>query len=91
MLPADSLKIALISFLISVAARQRHDDLAFPKRLMESKYDGSAARVIPERINNAIEEYYKERGWDGEGVPTKQNWLSWSWTAWTKPRSAESV
>jgi len=48
------------------------DDLAFPKRLMEPKPDGAAAGVIPEGIDQVVEEYYEKRGWDSEGVPTKE-------------------
>jgi aldehyde:ferredoxin oxidoreductase len=52
--------------------KTKADDLAFPKRLMEPKPDGAAAGVVPEGIENAIDEYYKKRGWDNEGVPTKE-------------------
>jgi len=52
--------------------KTKADDLAFPKRLMEPKPDGAAAGVIPEGIDQVVEEYYEKRGWDSEGVPTKE-------------------
>ena len=52
--------------------KTKADDLAFPMRLMEPKPDGAAAKVIPKGIEDAIEEYYEKRGWDSEGVPTKE-------------------
>ena len=48
----------------------KEDDMAFPKRLMEPK-DHPQAKV-PIGIEKAIETYYKHRGWDENGVPTKE-------------------
>ena len=28
--------------------------------------------MIPEGIDQVVEEYYEKRGWDSEGVPTKE-------------------
>jgi len=52
--------------------KTKADDLAFPKRLMEPKPDGVCAGIVPEGYEKAVEQYYKERGWDSEGVPTKE-------------------
>ncbi|MEM0095763.1 MAG: aldehyde ferredoxin oxidoreductase family protein [Candidatus Bathyarchaeia archaeon] len=51
---------------------KKEDDLQFPKRLMEPKKEGPAAGKVPKGIQDAVKKYYKHRGWDENGVPTKE-------------------
>jgi aldehyde:ferredoxin oxidoreductase len=44
---------------------------AFPQRIMEPKPDGYVAGVVPEGILDAVDDYYRYRGWDENGVPTQ--------------------
>ena len=46
------------------------DDFNYPKRFMEPVSDGPAAGKIPVGLEDAILDYYKERGWDEKGMPT---------------------
>lgn len=50
----------------------KKDDMAFPKRLMEPKATSESAGKVPLGIEKAIETYYKHRGFDENGVPTKE-------------------
>ncbi len=50
----------------------KKDDMAFPKRLMQPKSTSESAGKAPIGIENAIEAYYKHRGFDDNGVPTQQ-------------------
>lgn len=49
----------------------RKDDTIPPRLMMHAKETGAAAGVLPHypRIMN---DYYKHRGWDEEGIPTQQ-------------------
>lgn len=49
---------------------KKEDDLNYPKRFMEPVDEGPAAGKIPVGLEDAIMDYYKERGWDEEGKPT---------------------
>ena len=46
------------------------DDFSYPKRFMEPVDEGPAAGKIPVGLDDAILDYYKERGWDEKGMPT---------------------
>jgi aldehyde:ferredoxin oxidoreductase len=46
------------------------DDFNYPKRFMEPVDEGPAAGKIPVGLEDAIVDYYKERGWDEKGMPT---------------------
>lgn len=48
---------------------QKADDFNYPKRFMESVDKGPAAGKIPVGLEDAIFDYYKERGWDEYGKP----------------------
>ncbi|MCW3974889.1 MAG: aldehyde ferredoxin oxidoreductase family protein [Candidatus Bathyarchaeota archaeon] len=50
----------------------KKDDFTFPKRLMQPKTTSESAGKIPTGIEGAIEKYYVHRGWDKNGVPTKE-------------------
>ncbi len=51
----------------------KKDDMAFPKRLLEEpKTTSESAGKLPTGIEQAIEKYYKHRGWDENGIPTKE-------------------
>lgn len=45
-------------------------DFKYPKRFMEPVQEGPAAGKVPVGLEDAIMDYYKERGWDKEGRPT---------------------
>ena len=47
----------------------KESDFKYPKRFMEPVPDGPAAGKIPAGLDNAILDYYRERGWDEEGRP----------------------
>jgi len=51
---------------------RRKDDL-LPKRMSEPVQTGpiKGQKVTPEMYNIMLNEYYKERGWDKEGIPQK--------------------
>ena len=49
---------------------KKEDDFNYPKRFMEPVDEGPAAGKIPEGLDDAILNYYKERGWDEQGKPT---------------------
>jgi aldehyde:ferredoxin oxidoreductase len=51
---------------------KKADDFRYPKRFMEPVHEGPTAGKIPMGLDGAILEYYKERGWDENGVPTQQ-------------------
>ena len=46
------------------------DDFNYPKRFMEPVDEGPAAGKIPVGLDDAIVDYYRERGWDEKGMPT---------------------
>ena len=49
----------------------RKDDLALPPRLLgATRPDGTAAGQLP-NLGRMLEEYYKLRGWDQDGLPTR--------------------
>jgi aldehyde:ferredoxin oxidoreductase len=49
---------------------EKKDDFNYPKRFMEPVADGPAAGKTPQGLENAILDYYRERGWDENGKPT---------------------
>jgi aldehyde:ferredoxin oxidoreductase len=49
---------------------KKEDDFKYPKRFMEPVNEGPAAGKIPVGLDDAILDYYKERGWDENGRPT---------------------
>jgi aldehyde:ferredoxin oxidoreductase len=49
---------------------KKADDFNYPKRFMEPVDVGPAAGKIPVGLEDAIMDYYKERGWDADGKPT---------------------
>lgn len=49
---------------------KKQDDFNYPKRFMEPVDSGPAAGKIPVGLDDAIKDYYKERGWDKNGKPT---------------------
>ena len=46
------------------------DDI-LPKRLLTAKPDGKAKGKVPD-LGKMLPEYYRLRGWDDEGIPTKE-------------------
>ena len=48
---------------------KKEHDFNYPKRFMEPVHEGPAAGKIPTGLEEAIEDYYKERGWDEDGKP----------------------
>lgn len=49
----------------------RQDDV-FPSRLLRLvRNDGMAVGVLPE-LDKMLEEYYRLRGWDENGIPTEK-------------------
>jgi len=50
---------------------KKEDDFKYPKRFMEPVADGPVAGKIPVGLDEGILAYYKERGWDENGIPTK--------------------
>jgi aldehyde:ferredoxin oxidoreductase len=50
---------------------KKEHDFQYPKRFMEPVNDGPAAGKIPIGLDDAILDYYKVRGWDENGIPTK--------------------
>jgi aldehyde:ferredoxin oxidoreductase len=51
---------------------KKEDDFNYPKRFMEPVDEGPAAGKIPIGLDHAIMEYYRERGWDEQGIPTPE-------------------
>jgi aldehyde:ferredoxin oxidoreductase len=51
---------------------KKEDDFKYPKRFMEPVDKGVAAGKIPVGLDDAILDYYKERRWDSDGIPTKE-------------------
>jgi aldehyde:ferredoxin oxidoreductase len=51
---------------------KKADDFAYPKRFMEPVSKGVAAGKIPVGLDDAILDYYRERRWDENGVPTRE-------------------
>jgi len=51
--------------------RKEHD-FKYPKRFMEPVHEGPAAGKIPIGLEGAIMDYYRVRGWDGEGKPSQE-------------------
>jgi aldehyde:ferredoxin oxidoreductase len=49
---------------------KKEHDFKYPKRFMEPVHEGPAAGKIPIGLEDAIMDYYKERGWDENGEPT---------------------
>jgi len=49
---------------------KKEHDFNYPKRFMEPVDEGPAAGKIPVGLEDAIMDYYKERGWDENGIPT---------------------
>ena len=49
---------------------KKEHDFNYPKRFMEPVDEGPAAGKIPVGLEDAILDYYKERGWDEDGKPT---------------------
>jgi aldehyde:ferredoxin oxidoreductase len=45
------------------------DAKKFPERIMQPKPDGPMAGIVPEGILDAVDDYYRYRGWDENGVP----------------------
>lgn len=50
---------------------KKQDDFNYPKRFMEPVDKGVAANRIPEGLDDAILDYYREREWDQNGIPTE--------------------
>ena len=50
---------------------KKADDFKYPKRFMEPVDEGPAAGKIPIGLEDAILDYYRERGWDKDGMPTQ--------------------
>ncbi len=48
------------------------DDFAYPKRFMEPVAEGPAAGKVPIGLEDAIRDYYRERGWNAQGEPTPE-------------------
>ena len=46
-------------------------DDVLPKRLLTAKPDGKAKGKIPD-LGKMLPEYYRLRGWDDRGIPTKE-------------------
>jgi aldehyde:ferredoxin oxidoreductase len=49
--------------------KKKHD-FNYPRRFMEPVDEGPAAGKIPVGLEDAIIDYYRERGWDDDGKPT---------------------
>ncbi len=50
-------------------------DDVLPKRLLTAKPDGKAKGKVP-NLSKMLPEYYRLRGWDDKGIPTKER-LTW--------------
>ncbi len=51
---------------------KKEHDFKYPKRFMEPVQEGVAAGKIPVGLEDAILDYYRVRGWDGNGRPTPE-------------------
>lgn len=56
--------------LINVRDGYRRESDRLPKRMFEPAAAGFRARKAPYGFEKALDEYYKLRGWDEDGVPT---------------------
>ncbi len=58
--------------LINHACGLTGEDDLMPERIVSEPYqEGNAANFVPDH-RTMLEEYYKEQGWDGNGVPTPE-------------------
>jgi aldehyde:ferredoxin oxidoreductase len=51
---------------------KKEDDFRYPKRFLEPVKDGPAAGKVPLGLDEAILDYYRERGWGEDGIPTPE-------------------
>lgn len=51
--------------------KTKEDSKLFPQRIMEPKPNGPMAGIVPEGILDAVDDYYRYRDWDENGVPTQ--------------------
>ena len=64
-------RITQLQKLLNIRYGWKKDhDFNYPKRFMEPVQEGPAAGKIPFGLEDAIMDYYKERGWDSDGKPT---------------------
>lgn len=49
---------------------KKEHDFQYPKRFMEPVHEGPAAGKVPIGLEDAVMDYYRERGWDEDGRPT---------------------
>lgn len=47
-------------------------DETIPERIMEERLEKDEARIGKEKFEKMVDEYYELRGWDTQGVPTKE-------------------
>ena len=73
---AERIKNLIRAFNIKHAGLSKKDDMTIPKRWMEPVPSGPAkgfkAFFEPEDIERSITKYYELRGWNAEGVPTRE-------------------
>jgi aldehyde:ferredoxin oxidoreductase len=51
---------------------KKEDDFRYPKRFLEPVQDGPAAGKVPLGLDDAILDYYRERSWGEDGIPTPE-------------------
>lgn len=49
----------------------RKDDV-LPKRFFQMSKEGARAKQVPEPFEKSLRELYKERGWNNDGIPTRE-------------------
>ncbi len=54
----------------------KKDDV-LPKKMFQPSRSGFRKNQVPEPFNETLEEYYKLRGWDSEGVPLPETLAKW--------------
>ena len=75
--------------LLNLREGLRRDDDCLPRRILSVPHpDGVAAGKVvgADAFREALDEYYALRGWDAEGVPTRETQARLSLTETNKPR-----
>ncbi len=65
-------KIFNLQRLVNIKFGMKKDEEKIPKRLYKPTDEGGHAKKAPENLKPHLEKYYKIRGWDKNGIPTKK-------------------
>ena len=93
---AQRVKALERAFNVIKGIRRKDDTL--PKRLFGMEIPGGlfkGEKIDRQKFNKMIDEYYQLRGWDEDGIPTKETFnkfgLSSEWKAFKKKLGKEGI